>query len=318
MSSILVQPPKRKIKVPITSEVVVRRPPGRPPSAHKLKNIKREGVVNEPESNENSIELYFAFPIIFKKLYVLYKNINVTDIIMVFEKNRIELHGYSCSSKAVAMTTINASLAHRYYCENSLVIKMSREASEKIMTRIDPKFYESIEFIVKRFTVNLNNMVVILRNNNLKSCSLHEVNVTTDNIGDYLKERWDVVYPLSFKLSKQDFKKYMSDVKSISNTVTIIKPRDHPLYFTYTKEGSMLSVKDMFFDETKIGLVCTHDGIILAATIDVSEIIPISNSQIADEIKLYVHNLHKMMLVVQMDEAVETKILVPIQDHRPH
>jgi len=313
-----VHPPKRKVKIISTGEQVARRPPGRPPSVHKLKNIKREGVVADPESKENSIELYFAFPMIFKKLYVLYKNINVTDIIMVFEPDRIELHGYSCSSKAVAMTIINASLAHRYYCEQSLVIKMSREASEKIMNRIDPKFYESIEFTIKQFTHSLSNMTVILRNNNLKSYSVHDVNITTDNIGDYLKERWDIVYPLSFKLSKQDFKKYISDVKSISNTVTIIKPQGHPMYFSYTKEGSMLSVKDMFLDENKIDLVCTHDGIILAATIDVSEIMPISNSQIAEEIKIYVHNLHKMMLVVQMDEAVETKILLPIQDLRPN
>ena len=58
------------------------------------------------------------------------------------------------------------------------------------------------------------------------------------------------------------------------------------------------------------------DNDIIAATIKISNLRALSNTQIADEIRIFVDQYKKMMFYIIMDEAVKFKILVDIENYQ--
>ena len=294
-----------------------RKPVGRPRNDTSKCKIARQGIVYEPSDQDNAIELYFAIPAVFKKLYSLYKNIGVQQIYIKFDAKEVSFIAQAFSDETIAKTSIDCTKAHRYYCQTPVELIVSREASEKVINRIDPKFFDSITFVVKKFTAEINEMIIILNNPNLDSVSTHKLNLTM--VKDYpIVDDWSTIkYPLNFRLKRQEFKKYTSDIESIADTLTIQKMGKYNMKFNYSKEGGILCVSDVFTNSAKIQMDSKlTDKEIVAATVKISEIKAISNSQIADEVIIYVDNTRKIMLKFYMDEAITTKVLINIENYR--
>lgn len=298
----------------------VRRGPGRPPLTSLKPDVDRLGVCTTPSNVNNMIEFYSAVPSVFKKIYAQYKATNVREISMHFEADRVIMSAISYSEAISLQTVINCSKAHRYYCRSPVKIRLSYEQSEKIINRIDAKFFDGIWFIVKQSTV-VNNMSIILKNSGLGATSNHTINLTSAQVPDPIQSWNESEYPLSFKLNRQTFKKYISDIEGISAVVTIQRLNNLPLKFMYASEGGIVTGSETFSDDAKIGLqmksASSEAGDYLVATsVKISNIKPLSNAQIAEEVRVYVDNNKPMLICVDMEDSIRTVISIKIEDYR--
>lgn len=293
----------------------IKRGPGRPRVGAKGSKVDRLGVKNTPLNDDHSIEFYYAIPIQFKRIFALYKSEGVKDVTMSFTKTKITFLAKSYSDEAVMKTFIDCTKCHRYYCDEPEEITVSREIAEKVINRIESKFYDCISFVVKHYTGEINQMIILLRNPMLDAISSHDINVShlVDTSDD---ESWDETdYPLSFKFTKGNFKKYITDIETIGNELTIEKTGKFPLKFKYNAPVRLAAGES--FPDDKIDLKCViRDTEIIAASVKVKEIKLFCGAQLADEVTIYVDRKKKMMFIFTMDEAIETRILVNINDYR--
>jgi hypothetical protein len=295
----------------------VKRGPGRPPIDTNKVNVERIGVVKSPISANNSVEFNYAIPSVFKKLFSIFKSTNVSDIYLSFNLENASMFAKSFSEQIYFKVEIDCKKVHRYYCDRPVDLKLNRETTEKISNRINPKFFNEIIMIVKKYTDEVDHMIFQLKNPMLDSVSTHKMNLTS-NIEIEDNNNWDTSeYPLNFTLTNQDFKKYISDIEQISSTVMIEKVGTNPLVFRYTKEGGVLSGTEVFNNNKKIKLNCSNgENDIIAATVKISNIKPLSNAQISDNITLFIDNHKDMILSIKMDDAITLKILIKIENYQ--
>jgi len=294
---------------PVLPPVKTGRGPGRPPSDAKNRSIIRNGIV--PES-DYVVEFYWALPEIFKRLYSLYKSIKVPEVIVHFKSSEIIFEAQSPVLKNTIKTTIDATKCHKYHCKKPISFFMSPHASEHVINRIDPKIHDSICFMITEESPT--NMIIALNNPKLESTSFHEINIQTSEVPTF-DQSWDLdPYEMNFMLSKNDFKKYIGDIKPISDKVMIVKSLNDPLKFRYMEQGGVLDVKDVFHNEKKIKLNVTKRKASISATVPLNNILPIANTRIHDEIYFYVSNTLKLMLVANMDLAITTQIAINVSD----
>ena len=300
-----------RTKKKVVEDEKPKRPVGRPRKTNINKGIPREGIRDDPSNEEYVVELYYAYPMIFKKLSELYKALNAEYITINFTEDQVLLQTTSFSENIIIKTVIDCTNVHGYYCENPINVSINRQTFDIAVKRIDPKFFESIRLIIKDTDTEIHKMQIQLHNPSLDSTSPTDLSLVVDHQFEDTYSWDEDNYPVSFKFNKADFKKYIGDVDGVSNKFTITKPGSYPLYFEYKTEGENLSTMDPFPNEEKIGLESSiADPTIVAATIGVKEIKPISNAQIADEVRIYIANDHYVMIKMNMDEAVDTKILV--------
>lgn len=309
------------------SELPQKRGPGRPPSDRRHTKIERKGIQQTPEFPDNDIEFYSAQPGVFKKLFNLYKATNVPDIIISFELDKITFSANSYSEQNNYLTTIDCTRAHRYYCRQPVRLQLGREGAEGVINRIDPKFFDSIRFIVKKFTLEVNNMIIMLSNPSLGAKSTHTLNLTShttnnnDNFNSLGNNSLSVDnfdesnYALSFKFKRQEFKKYISDIDTITSRLVIEKIEGYPLKFKYANKSNVVSCVEVFEKDSEIDLKCDQSKKIIATTVSIADIKPLSNAQIADSVTIYVDNKKKILFLFNMDDAIVTRVLVAVDDY---
>lgn len=293
--------------------VISKRKPGRPSSKTKSDQEKRNGIV---VNSQYLVEMYFAVPIVLKKLYVLYKNIKAKEIIMQFKKECVIFIARSFSELTDVRTYIDCTQIHSYYCGQEICIKMSQMHSEDIINRIDTDTFNAISFMIKKAN-EINTMHIDLHNRTLEAVSHCHLNIEVINCVTS-DEAWDTSrYKLNFTLNKSTFKKYMSDVKSISTLICIEKAYNSPLTFKYVKETGVLRCNEEFKNSKTIKENCTiKKNEIIATSADISEIVHLSNSQIAEEITTYVDSNLPLLFVIEMDKAITTKVLIAVEDYQ--
>lgn len=302
------------------AENVVEKPkrrPGRPKADNMKALINMQGICDAPLNKDNAIELYYANPMVFRRIFALYKATNVGDIIMKFDKTNIILYAKSFSDRITFKTTIDCTKVHRYYCDRPLELRMGCKGSEDIINRIDPKFYDNMSILIKQYTSEVDNIIFTLQNQKLDAITSMRLNLSS--ISNHVDEdQWnDADYKLSFNLKRCEFKKYMGDIDTISSTLMITRAGNTPLKFSYSKEGGIVNGEEIFKSDEKLRLNSTMtNNEIIAMTVRMSDIKPLSNAQIADDIQIFIDSFKKMMFKVKIDNAIETKILVAIEDYR--
>lgn len=293
-----------------------KRGPGRPPIDNKGVREERLGLCPSPKYPDSSMELYYASPEIFKKLYTLYKSTNAHNIFITFDIEHVTFMARNFTKKCTIRTTLDCHRAHRYFNKQPITIRISRKHSESVINCIDPKYYSAIQFRINNYHNEPDNIIIDLFNSRLNCCSTNSITVQTINEHEIV-ELWDqALYRLSFTLDKRDFKKIISDIENITPKFIIEKVEGaSPLKLKYNKDVIINTTKT-FNDPKKIALQSTmYSNEIIAATIAVDNIKPISNSQVAEFFQLYVDCQHKLMIYFRIDEMMDCKILLEIENY---
>lgn len=301
------------------SEIKPKRGPGRPPNDNKKSKEERKGVCDKPLCDGNAIEFYYTFPIIFKKIYALYKSINANNIYIIFNTDSVTLISKSYSDQCIVRAVIDCTNVHRYFCQKRLILKMSRKNSESIINRIDPKFYSSIKIVVHEYTNIVDNAVIIHYNNTLQVESIHRLNLCSTDECDIVEDWNHTLYPLDFTLERKDIKKFINDIGNISKgTMMIEKAGKYPLKFKYATECNVVTGTEVFKNDETIKL---HSDLaateIIATSINLADIKSITNVQISDKTNIFVDNKKKLLMKFNMDgKTVECKVLLAVEDYQ--
>ena len=299
-----------------------KRRPGRPPSEAKKNSIANKGLVEKSEDDKNRIELVLMFPSVFKKLFALYKATDVTDIIMEFETNYVNFYAIVRGEEGmISNTRLDCTNVYLYYCAKPTRIMMGRSNSEKIINRIDTKFYDSMKIAIKESSNQIESMEITLNNPNIGCVSHHTLGVTSlvdiEKIGD---DKWDErSYSFGFTLPYREFKKYMSDIQSIGpadGKLQIQRVKDKPIHFIYKTEGHNIIV-DETFNNNEIIKAKTQStkNTVFGNTVCVGNLKRLSVTQVSEAIDMYVDVKLPIMCIFDMGDSMITKILVPIVNH---
>ena len=109
-----------------------KRSVGRPRLIQRVDPLPKLGIVNNPNNNENLVELSYDNVSIFKKLFSLLKLMNVKEINIHFNINYTKIYGIDHLEKNLINIKINSDKLNHYYCEYPINITLDPKNLDKI------------------------------------------------------------------------------------------------------------------------------------------------------------------------------------------
>lgn len=292
-----------------------KKRPGRPCLIQKKEIIERKGIVNTPTFNSNLMELVYDGPLVFKKIFNLFKLMDVKEIKMSFMQDHVDIITTDHLQKNVNHLQIDCSKLIHYYCSYPITITLNAKNIEKVIQKLD-KTYHTITIISKEASYR-NEILVIFRNSEIDMDEYHTINlIETEQSEQISCNQYNYEnYPIQFQLSSKLFKKIITDVSSFSNTFTIEKIKGIALQFSCMTPEKTIKVKHIYKNEDKIKLKSTiHDDDIFSVSTKIDYIKALSNSLIGDNINFYVDKEDDIVFKLIIDNGtfiltIYTKII---------
>jgi hypothetical protein len=288
------------------SENPVKRSVGRPRLLQKIDPLPKLGIVEEPQSNDNLIELSYDNVNIFKKLFSLLKLMNVKEINIQFHTNYTKIYGIDHLEKNLINIKIEATKLNHYYCEHPINITLDPKNLDKITQKID-KNYDLFSIILKKNSYR-NHLIIILNNKMLSIDESHIINLIEND--SELNQLYDRtvdynLYPLKFELPGKYFKKLINDISTFSDLFTIEKVNNNPLRFIYKNINNTIKGYNICKDHAKLKLesTLTPDDI-FSVSIRIDYIKALSNSLLSDNIKIYADKENDIIFNLLIDNGV--------------
>jgi hypothetical protein len=305
-----------------TSEVVnVEKPPGRRPGRPKKivtpeEPQKKEGVVDTPSEIDYFIEFKYERPEVFKKLWAFFKSMDVDNIHMAFSKESINIYCKDHKGKSRIRAKIDCRKVNKYYCKEPIDIGLLCKNPQLIMNTID-KTYSSILFLSTCDNIRKNLHIILNNSSDIEES--HKIEL----IGDYEKFTDDDIfldedYMIKFKLPGKYFKKMITDIKSLSDQITIKKdgPKEK-LIFEYTKNDKKIKSEHIINKSESIELRDNLDeDDTFRISFNIDDVKPFSSTFLSENIEIFADENKPLKFTIKMDEAIEIVILTKIIDLR--
>lgn len=290
----------------MTEPIPKKRSVGRPRLIQKIDPLPKLGIVNEPQSQDNLIELSYDNVSIFKKLFSLLRLMNVKEINIQFNSNYTKIYGIDHLEKNLINIKIEATKLNHYYCEHPINITLDPKNLDKITQKID-KNYNLFSMILKKNSYR-NNLIIILNNKILSIDESHIINLI-ENDGDlnqlYNKSVDYNLYPLKFELPGKYFKKLINDISIFSELFTIEKINKNPLQFIYKNINNTIKGYNICKDNSKIKLESTlTEDDIFSVSIRIDYIKALSNSLLSEKVKIYADKENDLIFNLLIDNGV--------------
>jgi len=283
-----------------------KRSVGRPRLIQKIDPLPKLGFVNNPNNDNNLVELSYDNVSIFKKLFSLLKLMNVKEINIQFHSNYTKIYGIDHLEKNLINIKIDSNKLNHYYCEYPVNITLDPKNLDKITQKID-KNYTLFSILLKKNSYR-NNMIIILNNKILSIDESHIINLIendTDLHSLYNKSVDYNLYPLKFELPGKYFKKLINDISIFSELFTIEKINKSPLQFIYKNINNTIKGYNICKDNSKIKLESTlNDEDIFSVSIRIDYIKALSNSLLSDTVKIYADKENDLIFNLLIDNGV--------------
>jgi len=288
------------------SDQPIKRSVGRPRLLQKVDPLPKLGISDNPNSNDNLIELSYDNVGIFKKLFSLLKLMNVKEINIQFQTNYTKIYGIDHLEKNLINIKIDSTKLNHYYCEHPINITLDPKNLDKITQKID-KNYDLFSIILKKNSYR-NNLIIILNNKILSIDESHIINLIendTDLNQLYNKNVDYNLYPLKFELPGKYFKKLINDISIFSELFTIEKVNNNPLRFIYKNINNTIKGYNICKDHSKLKLESTlSPDDIFSVSIRIDYIKALSNSLLSDNIKIYADKENDIIFNLLIDNGV--------------
>jgi hypothetical protein len=296
------------------SQATKKRGPGRPPSSAKANNIPRVGILTEPNDPNNIIELKCCNPSILTKLFKLLNAYKVREILFEFKNRYVYLTAKSHDERVIIYTTISGAHTHGYYSSKTVCMVVPYDLIATQIARIDPKHIDNIVFSRRAGESEIGKLHVVLHNPELEISSPSDINVNNTDRSDEIYEWNEKTYPVSFQLPSKTLKKYITDISGVSPVVMIEMAWNGPLKFKYNKTLNTIVSEDVFNNPKKIDLQFNgDDGTIVGTTVQLVQLRPLANTQVSDNVRLFVDSERDLIATISMDPAFEIKMRINVE-----
>lgn len=288
-----------------------KKKPGRPRKKRNRKMQEREGIVDKPANYEtaepsqlNTMELLYDNPLMFRKLFMLFKSMAVNDIQMNFEKTHVTIVTQDHKKKSIVYVKINGIHLVRYYCDHPITIGLDPGSVEQIIQQIN-KDYTTITFVSRKSTER-SQITLCLHHGEMESDKIYDIDVvqTNINIEDIEKTlKLEENYPIKFTLPYKFFKKDINDYCGLATRLTIEKHGEGPLYYSYRSKNNKVRHIGPFRNPNKIQLHSTiSKDDIFATSFYLADVKSLSSSLISDDITIAADQFNDLIFTAYLDE----------------
>lgn len=287
-----------------------KKKPGRPKKQVHKKPIEKLGIVNEPSNIKtadprkiNIFEIFYDNPMMFKKIFNLFKSMSSEFIRFRIEKEEFKMFSFDHDKHNQIYIRIFGSRMNRYYFSKVLEFGISSNNIQKILQTLNKDcskicWYTNQQYERSKIHISLFND---------EMCELSVYSVDLNQIDDY---DWDVEreiklekdYPLSFDLPFKYFKKKINDFKSLGDIMKIEKHGEKNLNINTFSDNKGCQ-NTFFHNSEKIHL---HSEVkpdeIFSTSVFIEHLIPLSSSLISDFIHIAVCINQKIIFTAYLDQ----------------
>ena len=280
---------------------IIKKKPGRPRKGPKKAIMPRTGICAKPLNPDNCVEMIYDMPMIFKRIFTLFRAMAVKEICIQFKQKSIDIITMDHLKKSNIKITIDATKINHYYCEDPINSYLNPKNMEKIIQVIDKK-YTSIAFVLKTSTSR--SMLNVLFKNEFNIDEYREINLVQVSNMTYNMVFDDTNYPIKFTLPGKYFKKLINDISSISDTITIGKIGSSPLTFSYTSKDKTVRAKHIVQSPETVKLISTVcDDDIFSSSVYIDYIKPLSGSLLSDNVNISADTYKNMIFSADIDNG---------------
>lgn len=283
-------------------EEKTKKKPGRPRKKPLRSQVKQKGIVENPISPGNHMEMIYTSPLVIKRLFALFKTMAVKTIEFRFEKKSMNIITSDHLKKSNLFVSIDCSKIGHYYCKEDTRCFLNPNTIENVIQILDKK-YISIAFILKEFSYS--SILNIVYRSEMNIDEYREIDLDQPHISNNIS--YDIKsYPIKFTLPSRYFKKLINDAGSFSKTLTISKVGVAPLTFTYDSDDKTVkSTKYVVHNPDNISLFANiADDDIFSSSVQIEYIKALSNTLISESVNIAADSNKNMIFSATMDNNI--------------
>jgi hypothetical protein len=291
-----------------------KKKPGRPPKKIIRASIPREGVQETPSVEEDIpqlqyiLEFYYDNPMIFKKMIVLFKNMDSKHANIYFRKDKIIFLATDFKGNNHIYSEILGNKVNKYYIEEEFNVGINMSSLILISSKITRE-YQSIKIQCTR-TQKEEQIEIILYNDKLDNPTISKINLEkTDPALNIVNIEKSIAamenYPIKFVLDTKTFKRKINNALTFGPKLRIEKDGDGPLKFITDYKDCNGEDTDIFQSSAKINLVSTIEDDLFSATVYLSYLKALANALIADDLHIAVAKYDYMVFTAYLDSEYE-------------
>lgn len=299
-----------------------KKGPGRPRKIPRNEPIPRRGI-GEPSDKNHMVEMLYDMPITIKRIISFFKALSVARVQIIFRKTEIIMYAIDHQKKNRIYVRINGKNLNHYYCKNEFNIGLVESDLENVLNKIDKDctsiiIISEVENYQKNIKIILENNMQIDETNTINLIGTYDL-LKRDEVKDDEKEFLDDDYPIKFELPGKYFRKIISDVKTMSKTLSFIQnKKNEPLQFQHHSDGRKIETTYVSKDLKKIKFVSKlNDTQSFRATVNVEYLKPVSSGLIVDDVTIMVDEKKSFMTKSYIDNGtIEIRTLTEIVNNR--
>jgi len=290
-----------------------KRGPGRPRKNVPRVKLDRMGITKEPanadapEINRHYYELMYENPMMFRKIFTLFKVYSVKDINMSFMEDRVFMYSITEDKKIKLCVEIFCDRMNKYYCFEPLHVTLDTEYFYTIFQTVS-KDYSKIVFVTTQESHNSRMWMIFVDEEGEESHYEIDIHPAKENplpaILDVLSHETE--YPISFELPFKYLKRKVVEygnlkVDKIKIEQTVDEEGNRDLYLACETSNTRIKNKSPLKNLAKMGLISAYDGPLFSAPIYINSIKPLSSTLISDKIRLCVDNQRDLICSSSLD-----------------
>lgn len=297
-------------------EEVVKKRPGRPKS--KPAKTECNGIATQPKNVEDTVEMSYINPSIFKKLFKIIKEYEITEIKMAF--NKTEIIFFMMTNVVKMQLTIYAQNLLHYYCKAPICIVVSSESVGKIFSSLDKKNHNVI--LLVREDQQTTTLHIEIRDFQYDCSEQCPINIIAKENYDEFSKNLNEIMPenqpqLSFVLDSKHFKKKIIDIQHTTNQFTIQKvdsaPTGQPeqakvesIQFSFN-DSKLAPYNIIYKSDEKIQLTSNiKPGSLFIVHVLVGHVKPFSQSAIGEKVEISATMGDSLKMVSMLDKGATT------------
>jgi hypothetical protein len=281
----------------------VKKRPGRPRKKPLRPPMECIGVSAAPKQPENLVEFIFNKPMIYKKVFTLFKAADAKELMFVFDKAEVRVYTTDRREKVHFMVVFDCSKIVHYHCSEKTVATINAEHIEMINQILD-KNNIMVSIISKK--ISFRESIIFVFQNEMKIDTICEITLITPTITQQCSPSDFEVkeHEINWEWPSAYLKKVISDINGFTDTFTAQKNGTGRLTFPYRSEDGLVRIQNITKDPTLSKLnASTSDGDIFSVSALIEYIKPVSSTIIADSVRIFADRRKKMIFASDLDEG---------------
>jgi hypothetical protein len=294
-----------------------QRGPGRPRKTTPRKQLPRHGLTalptnsSEPESVQHAVELVYENPLMFKKIFTLFKTYSVESINMLFEKDRVYMYSINQNSEVKLLTELFCDRLNQYYNSKPIVMNLNTEYFYNIFQSVNK---DNTRIIFLTTNENCDSKLWVILVDDCDEKSIYEVRLNPVKDTDIVKIRDILInektYPISFELTSKFLKHKITEylylkAKKLSIDQTIDESGNREISFSCGTTDNRIDNRSPLSNVNRMNFISTYDQPLFVAPITIANIRPFTNTMICDKIKLSVDEKRDLILTTCLDYDID-------------